>query len=102
MAIQAEKGGDDAKAMQAKKVYYLACGFCRWSSRDVGIEDKSVGEFKLPSVEQIMASWMYSNHFFFFWGGGGGGRREEGGVICSLFQTHFSQSPLNTFNPKSD
>ena len=100
MAIQAEKGGDEAKAMQAKKVYYLACGFCRWSSRDVGIEDKSVGEFKLPSVEQIMASCMYSNHFFFL--GGGGGRREEGGVICSLFQTHFSQSPLNTFNPKSD
>ena len=85
MAIQAEKGGDDAKAMQAKKVYYLACGFCRWSSRDVGIEDKSVGELKLPSVEQIMASCMYSNHFFFL----GGGRREEGGgrreglfVVC--------------------
>ena len=97
MAIQAEKGGDDAKAMQAKKVYYLACGFCRWSSRDVGIEDKSVGEFKLPSVEQIMASCMYSNHFFL-----GGGGKEEGGVICSLFQTHFSQSPLNTLNPKSD
>ena len=95
MAIQAEKGGDDAKAMQAKKVYYLACGFCRWSSRDVGIEDKSVGEFKLPSVEQIMVSCMYSNHFFFL-GGGGGGRREDGGVICSLFQTHFSQSPLLT------
>ena len=94
MAIQAEKGGDDAKAMQAKKVYYLACGFCRWSSRDVGIEDKSVGELKLPLIERIMASCMYSNHFF--WGG------EEGGVICSLFQTHFSQSPLNTLNPKSD
>ena len=99
MAIQAEKGGDDAKAMQAKKVYYLACGFCRWSSRDVGIEDKSVGEFKLPSVEQIMASCMYNNHFFFF---GGGGGRGEGGVFCGLFQTHFSQSPLNTLNPKSD
>ena len=98
MAIQAEKGGDDAKAMQAKKVYYLACGFCRWSSRDVAIEDKSVGELKLPLIEQIMASCMYSNLFFFFWGGG----REEGGVICSLFQTHFSQSPLNTLNPKSD
>ena len=98
MAIQTEKGGDDTKAMQAKKVYYLACGFCRWSSRDVGIEDKSVGELKLPLIEQIMASCMYSNHFFlfFFWEG------EEGGVICSLFQTHFSQSPLNTLNPKSD
>ena len=74
MAIQTEKGGDDAKAMQAKKVYYLACGFCRWSSRDVGIEDKSVGELKLPLIEQIMASCMYSN--LFFWGGGEG---EKGG-----------------------
>ena len=81
MAIQAEKGGDEAKAMQAKKVYYLACGFCRWSSRDVGIEDKSVGELKLPLVEQIMASCMYSNHFFFFWGGGGG-RGEGLFVVC--------------------
>ena len=81
MAIQAEKGGDDAKAMQAKKVYYLACGFCRWSSRDVGIEDKSVGELKLLVVEQIMASCMYSNLFFFF-GGGGGGRREGLFVVC--------------------
>ena len=80
MAIQAEKGGDDAKAMQAKKVYYLACGFCRWSSRDVGIEDKSVGELKLPLIEQIMASCMYSNLFFL--GGGGEGRREGLFVVC--------------------
>ncbi|KAJ7361752.1 Dynactin subunit 4 [Desmophyllum pertusum] len=42
VAIQSDKGGDDSKATQAKKVYYLACGFCRWSSRDIGIEDKSV------------------------------------------------------------
>lgn len=25
----------------AKKVFYLACGFCRWSTRDVGIPDRS-------------------------------------------------------------
>jgi dynactin-4 len=24
---------------QSQKVYYLICGFCRWSSRDVGISD---------------------------------------------------------------
>ena len=45
VAIQSDKT-DNTKATQAKKVYYLACGFCRWSSRDVGIEDKSVGEWK--------------------------------------------------------
>lgn len=58
VAIQAEKGGDDAKAMQAKKVYYLACGFCRWSSRDVGIEDKSVAsgawqEQESPATKRV-------------------------------------------------
>lgn len=25
----------------AKKVYYLVCGFCRWTSRDVGIPDQT-------------------------------------------------------------
>ncbi|ELU17017.1 hypothetical protein CAPTEDRAFT_175615 [Capitella teleta] len=25
-----------------KKVYYLACGFCRWTSRDVGMKDQLV------------------------------------------------------------
>ena len=28
----------------AKKVFYLACGFCRWSTRDVGIPDRSNGK----------------------------------------------------------
>lgn len=27
----------------AKKVFYLACGFCRWSTRDVGIPDSNTG-----------------------------------------------------------
>lgn len=26
-----------------KKVYYLVCGFCRWTSRDVGIADQTTG-----------------------------------------------------------
>ena len=24
--------------MTAKKVYYLACAFCRWTSRDIGLQ----------------------------------------------------------------
>ncbi|TSU88998.1 Dynactin subunit 4 [Bagarius yarrelli] len=35
---------DDPTKTTMKKTYYLACGFCRWSSRDVGMADKSVGE----------------------------------------------------------
>jgi C4-type Zn-finger protein len=27
----------------AKKVFYLACGFCRWSTRDVAIPDRNNG-----------------------------------------------------------
>lgn len=58
VAIQSDKSGDDGKATQAKKVYYLACGFCRWSSRDVGIEDKSVAsgawqEQESPAAKRV-------------------------------------------------
>ena len=30
--------------MTPRKVYYLACGFCRWTSRDIGLKDQSVCE----------------------------------------------------------
>lgn len=58
VAIQSDKSGDDTKATQAKKVYYLACGFCRWSSRDIGIEDKSVAsgawqEQESPAAKRV-------------------------------------------------
>ncbi|CAB1326939.1 unnamed protein product [Coregonus sp. 'balchen'] len=32
---------DDPSKTTMKKAYYLACGFCRWTSRDVGMADKS-------------------------------------------------------------
>ena len=34
-----EQGGKTT----SKKVYYLACSFCRWTSRDVGIKDQPIG-----------------------------------------------------------
>lgn len=57
VAIPSDKT-PDSKATQAKKVYYLACGFCRWSSRDVGIEDKSVAsgawqEQESPAAKRV-------------------------------------------------
>lgn len=36
---------DDPTKTAMKKAYYLACGFCRWTSRDVGMADKSVGGY---------------------------------------------------------
>jgi len=41
----------DAKGGASKKVFYLACGFCRWSSRDVGIPDQTVASGAWPEQE---------------------------------------------------
>lgn len=34
-----------------KKVYYLACGFCRWTTRDIGLADQSVASGGWPEPE---------------------------------------------------
>ncbi|XP_013414818.1 dynactin subunit 4 isoform X1 [Lingula anatina] len=39
---QAVPDPDDPSKVTARKVYYLACGFCRWTSRDVGMADQLV------------------------------------------------------------
>jgi len=39
---------DDPTKMTAKKVYYLACAFCRWTSRDIGLPDQSVASGAWP------------------------------------------------------
>ena len=40
---QAPSTAEDQK-VPPKKVYYLFCSLCRWSSRDAGIPDQYVGE----------------------------------------------------------
>lgn len=41
-----DPAGGDAKVenKQPKKMYYLSCFNCRWTSRDVGIPDQPVGK----------------------------------------------------------
>ena len=34
-----------------KKVYYLACGFCRWTTRDIGLPDQNVASGGWPEPE---------------------------------------------------
>ena len=41
---------DPAKVI-AKKVYYLACAFCRWTSRDIGLPDQTVASGGWPELE---------------------------------------------------
>lgn len=40
-SAEREKPGTGSSAGGPKKVYYLACNFCRWTSRDSGIADQT-------------------------------------------------------------
>ena len=42
---------EDPTKMVAKKVYYLACAFCRWTSRDIGLPDQTVASGGWPELE---------------------------------------------------
>jgi len=42
---------EDPTKMVAKKVYYLACAFCRWTSRDIGLPDQSAASGGWPEKE---------------------------------------------------
>jgi len=44
------EGTPDSKGA-SKKFFYLACAFCRWSSRDVGIPDQTVASGAWPEQE---------------------------------------------------
>ncbi|XP_066303938.1 dynactin subunit 4-like isoform X1 [Branchiostoma lanceolatum] len=49
---------DDPNKAVAKKAYYLACAFCRWTSRDIGLKDQSVAsggweEQENPNTKRI-------------------------------------------------
>jgi len=46
---------EDPAKVVAKKVYYLACAFCRWTSRDIGLPDQSVASGGWPDQENVSA-----------------------------------------------
>ena len=37
-------------------MYYLACGFCRWTTRDIGLPDQSVASGGWPEPENLDAA----------------------------------------------
>lgn len=51
---------DDPNKTITRKAYYLACGFCRWTSRDVGIPDQTVATGGWPERESIYAARISS------------------------------------------
>ncbi|XP_014681564.1 PREDICTED: dynactin subunit 4-like [Priapulus caudatus] len=57
-ASQPSGAAEEAPPATPKKVYYLACGFCRWTSRDGGLQDQPVAsggwnEEENPHNQQI-------------------------------------------------
>lgn len=42
--------------MVAKKMYYLACLACRWTTRDVGIKDQTAATSSWPEQEYAHAN----------------------------------------------
>lgn len=44
LATSSQRTATEGGNATPRKVYYLACLFCRWTSRDVGIPDQNVGK----------------------------------------------------------
>lgn len=44
---------EDATKSSTKKMYYLACGFCRLTTRDVGVPDQTVGKLKVAMYNEV-------------------------------------------------
>jgi len=42
---------DDPSKLVPRKVYYLACAFCRWTSRDISLADQTVASGGWPEQE---------------------------------------------------
>ncbi|KAL5018889.1 hypothetical protein ScPMuIL_004611 [Solemya velum] len=51
---------DDPGKSTPKKMYYMACGFCRWTTRDVAIDDKTVASGGWEDIENTHAKKIQS------------------------------------------
>jgi dynactin 4 len=47
----ADESAETSQKMVTKKMYYLACLACRWTSRDVGISDQTSQTCSWPEQE---------------------------------------------------
>ena len=60
---------EDPNKTITRKAYYLACAFCRWTSRDVGLPDQTVGElFSCIASSIVKSDSSHATLFFQFIG----------------------------------
>ena len=48
--VKPEKKPEDTTTVPPQKVFYLMCGFCRWTTRDAGIPDATISNFALRLI----------------------------------------------------
>ncbi|XP_049804176.1 dynactin subunit 4 [Schistocerca nitens] len=53
--VQTTHNPDDPSKTVTRKAYYLSCGCCRWTSRDVGLADQTVASGAWPEKENVFA-----------------------------------------------
>ncbi len=41
---------EDPSKLVPKKMFYLVCGFCRWTTREAGLPDQPSGSFILKEM----------------------------------------------------
>lgn len=51
---------EDPNKTTPKKMYYMVCGFCRWTTRDVGIQDKPVASGGWEDLENKDTKQIFS------------------------------------------
>lgn len=59
------EGSKNAAAVDTKpkKMYYLTCLACRWTSRDVGIPDQATGETNQSVNSRLIPWWTFPPSF---------------------------------------
>jgi dynactin-4 len=58
---------EEPEKMVAKKLYYLACGFCRWTSRDAGLPDSqsTTGPWQEPENSPETRAQLFDTGRYF-------------------------------------
>ena len=62
--VQQQPSADGGKPT-TKKMYYLVCGFCRWTTRDIGLPDQPVASGGWPEPDNPDAARFASLHEHF-------------------------------------
>jgi dynactin-4 len=67
MQLQAPTEDGTNVKIVTKKLYYLVCAFCRWTSRDAGLQDQVTDLFYIFSWVNLCPTVLYYFSLIFTW-----------------------------------